>query len=445
MYDVPLDYTNPTARTITLSLRRLPASDESARIGGLFVNPGGPGGSTIDVLSGWARSMPQSIRSRFDIVLFDPRGVGESSPLVCHDNIQELLGLEPYPETEADWRGIEEAIKEQATECGDVGGDILPFLGTESVARDMDRIREAMGDDQMTYFGYSYGTTLGQVYADLFPERVRAMVLDGAVDVSLSADERSLEQTVGFEAAYNRYLADCRSRSCLPGDPAVTINQLIEKASANPIPSRTGDRPLGDGEAVFAIVGSLYNKVSWTLLTAGVRAALDGDGSAMLFLVDSFLGREGDGYNNSNEMNSAVNCLDYVNERDPLHYRELSEQFAERAPFFGSSLGALGLYCAYWEAEPKPLRTPTAAGAPPIVVIGNTGDPATPYKWAVALASQLESGVLVTNDQEGHTAYRSGSNCIDEMVNAYLIDLTVPEEGKRCGNANITPAPPVGP
>jgi len=271
------------------------------------------------------------------------------------------------------------------------------------------------------------------------------MVLDGAVDVSLDADQRNLEQLVGFEAAYNRYLADCRARSCLPGDPAVTISDLIARAGITPIPSRTGDRPLGNGEALYAVIGSLYSKPSWLLLTAGVRAALDGDGSAMLFLTDTFMGREGTGYDNRNELNSAVNCLDYVNERDPLHYRELADEFAVHAPFFGESFAQFGLFCAFWEADPKPLRTPTAAGAPPIVVIGNTGDPATPYKWAVALASQLESGVLVTNDQEGHTAYRSGSNCIDEMVNAYLIDLTAPEDGKRCGNANITPAPPVEP
>jgi pimeloyl-ACP methyl ester carboxylesterase len=411
----------------------------------LFVNPGGPGGSTIDILSGWSRSMPQEIRSRFDIVLMDPRGVGESSPLICHDNIQELLGLDPYPETDADWREIEDAIKEMTSQCADAGGDILPFLGTESVARDMDRIRDAMGDDQLTYFGYSYGTTIGQVYADLFPGRVRAMVLDGAVDLSLDADTRWLEQTVGFEAAYNRFLADCRSRSCLPGDPAKTISDLIEKARQNPIPARTGDRPLGGGEALFGIVGSLYNKASWLLMSSSIKAAMDGDGSALLFLVDSFLGREGDGYNNSNEMNSAVNCLDFVNERDPQHYRELSKEFAAAAPFFGEALASTGLYCAFWEADPKPLHTPTASGAAPIVVIGNTGDPATPYKWAVALASQLESAVLITHDAEGHTAYRAGSNCIDDAIDAYLVDLTVPPDGKRCGNANITPSPPVSP
>jgi pimeloyl-ACP methyl ester carboxylesterase len=375
----------------------------------------------------------------------DPRGVGESSPLVCHDNIQELIGLDPYPETDEDWDEIEDAIKEQTTQCDDVGGDILPFLGTESVARDMDRIREAMGDEQLTYFGYSYGTVIGQVYADLFPDHVRAMVLDGAVDVSISADDRAREQLIGFEAAYNRYLADCRARSCLPGDPATTISELVEEARVDPIPSPRGDRPLGGGEALFAIVGSLYSKPSWLVLTGAIRSALDGDGSAMLFIVDSFLGREGDGYNNQNEMNSAVNCLDYANDRDPLHYREMAAEFEAEASFFGESFAQFGLYCAFWEADPKPLRTPKASGAQPIVVIGNTGDPATPFKWAVGLASQLESAILITNDAEGHTAYRSGSDCIDEAVEAYLVDLTAPTEGKRCGNANINPAPTVSP
>jgi hypothetical protein len=175
-----------------------------------------------------------------------------------------------------------------------------------------------------------------------------------------------------------------------------------------------------------------------------LNSALDGDASSLLYLADSYSGRNNDGtYSNGSEMNSAVNCLDYVSDRDPEHYVELSKTFAEQAPFFGPATGQLGLYCAFWPVDPKPLATPRAAGAPPILVIGSTGDPATPYKWAISVSKELQSGVLLTHDGEGHTAYRYGDNCIDDAVNAYLVDLTVPKQGLVCGDAGIEPVPPV--
>ena len=443
-YDVPLDYSNPNAGTITLALRRLPAADPSQRVGLLFANPGGPGGSTIDILSGWARSLPNEVRDRFDVILFDPRGVGHSSPLICHDNIQQLIGLNPYPATDEDWKTIEEATKQQVNQCEQVGGDILPFLGTKDVARDMDRIREAEGEDTITYFGYSYGTTLGQVYADMFPTHVRAMVLDGAVDVSLDNDTRGLEQTLAFEAAFHRYLDYCAARSCLPGDPLAEIQGLINQAEEEPLPAPRGDRPVGPGEIIYGIVQAMYTPAYRPIVTSALNAALDGDASGLLFLADTYAGRNNDGtYSNGTEANSAVNCLDYVTDRDPQHARELSDEYGQVAPFFGPATGQLDLYCAYWPVDPKPLTTPTAAGAPPIMVIGGTGDPATPYKWAVALSHQLQSGFLVTHDADGHTAYRQGDSCIDDAVNAYLTDLTIPPEGLTCGNAGIAPVPPV--
>jgi pimeloyl-ACP methyl ester carboxylesterase len=443
-YAVPLDYSDPNARTITLALRRLPAADPSKRVGLLFANPGGPGGSAIDILSGWARSLPEDLRDRFDVILFDPRGVGHSSPLICHDNIKELIGLNPYPATDDDWKTIEDATLRQVNQCEQVGGDILPFLGTKDVARDMDRIREAEGEDTITYFGYSYGTTLGQVYADMYPTHVRAMVLDGAVDIGLETDERSLEQTLAFEASFDRYLDYCAARSCLPGDPLSTIEGLLNEAAEKPLDAPLGDRPVGPGEIIYGIVQSMYTPAYRPILTSALRAALDDDASGLLFLADSYAGRNNDGtYANGTETNSAVNCLDYVTHRDPMHARELSSEFGQVAPFFGPATGEFDLFCAYWPADPKPLSTPVAAGAPPIMVIGGTGDPATPYKWAVSVADELQSGFLVTRDAEGHTAYRQGDSCIDDAVNDYLADLTIPPEGLTCGNAGIAPVPPV--
>ena len=443
-YDVPLDYADPQGATITLALRRLPAEDPSRRTGLLFVNPGGPGGSTIDILSGWARSLPSELRARFDVILFDPRGVGHSSPLLCHDNVQELLGLNPYPETDADWQVIIDATRRFTEACAAAGRDILPHVGTRNAARDMDRLREAEGEATITYFGYSYGTTLGQVYADLFPTHVRAMVLDGAVDNSLPPDDLNLEQIRGFEAAFQRYLADCAASQCITGDPAATVQSLIDEVSEEPIPVVDGDRPVGSGELINAILGSLYSRATWPFLTAGLNAGLDGDGSTLLFLADNFAGRQDDGeYSNLVEAHKAVTCLDSASERDPEHHIGLADNFEAEAPFFGRPASQFGLFCAFWEAEPEPLVAPRASGAPPILVIGTTGDPATPYKWAVSLSQQLESGVLLTRDGEGHLAYRYGNTCIDEAVESYLLDLTVPPKGMVCGDAGIEPVPPI--
>ncbi|HEY7270539.1 MAG TPA: alpha/beta fold hydrolase, partial [Dehalococcoidia bacterium] len=217
---VPLDYDHPEGRQIDLSVVRQPARDQSQRIGSLFVNPGGPGGSAVDFLRAWAPTLAPDIRDRFDVITFDPRGVGESTPLECHDNIQQLAALPPAPGSDAEWQEIADADKSFADLCAERAGGTLPYLGTVNVARDIDRLREALGEDKISYFGYSYGTEMGQVYAGLFPQRVRAMVLDGAVDLALSGDQVDFEQAMAFEKAYDHFLQDCESRSCLdvPGD-----------------------------------------------------------------------------------------------------------------------------------------------------------------------------------------------------------------------------------
>jgi hypothetical protein len=270
------------------------------------------------------------------------------------------------------------------------------------------------------------------------------MVLDGAVDNTLGTDRLDLEQILGFEAAFQRYLADCAARQCIAGDPGETVRSLIDEAAEEPIAASNGDRPVGAGEIIQAILGSLYSQASWTILTAGLNAALDGDGSTLLLIADSFAGRQPDGdYSNLTEAHKAVSCLDSFTERDPEHHIGLADDFAAQAPFFGAGAAQFGLYCAFWEADPEPLTAPRAAGAPPILVIGTTGDPATPYRWAVTLSQQLESGVLLTRDGEGHLAYRYGNNCIDGAVDAYLLELTLPPEGLVCGAAGIDPVPPV--
>jgi pimeloyl-ACP methyl ester carboxylesterase len=443
-FAVPLDYSEPGSGELTLSLVRLPAGDADERIGPLFLNPGGPGGSAIEFLRQVAFAIPAEVKQRFDVVAFDPRGVGASSPILCHDDVQGLLSLDPDPQTDEEWQAIVDMVQEFADLCAERAGEALPFYGTVNVARDMDRIREGLGEDQISYLGFSYGTSIGQVYADLFPGGVRAMVLDGALDASLSADQRNLEQILAFEAALGRFMEYCRETACFDVDPLEAIETVIERSGQAPIPAPGVDRPLGQGDVVWGLIGSLYARFQWAGLANAIEEALEGNGSRMIRIVDLLWGRDADGsYDNFFEANVAVNCLDQAVERDPDHHRRLSQQFAEQAPIFGAWGGYLNITCALWPAEPSPPAVPKAAGAPPILVIGNTGDPATPYKWAVALSQQLESGVLLTNDAEGHTAYLQFNDCVDSIVEAYLLELEAPEEGASCGNAGIQPVPAV--
>ena len=440
---VPLDYDDPGAGEITLALTRLPASDPGARIGPLFYNPGGPGAPASEYLRASAFAIPSEIKQRFDLVAFDPRGVGQSSPILCGDNIQEIIALEPNPQTDEAWQTVLDSVQAFADLCAERAGEALSHYGTINVARDMDRIRQAMGEDQITYLGFSYGTSIGQVYADLFPQTVRAMLLDGALDNALTAEQRNLEQMLGFDATLNRFIEFCRDSGCFGVDPREAIETLIQRTAETPIPAPSADRPLNQGDLFAGITGNLYARFQWSGLANAIGSALAGDGSAMIRLVDETWLRNPDGtYPNYFEAYYAVECLDHPYPRDPEEHRALKPVYAEQS-ILGPWWINTSLPCAVWHGEPSPPDVPTAAGAPPILVIGNTGDPATPYKWAVALSRQLESAVLLTYDAEGHTAYLQLNTCVDGIVNAYFLDLTVPDEGTICGSAGIEPAPPV--
>jgi pimeloyl-ACP methyl ester carboxylesterase len=446
---VPLNYAEAAGRKIDLAVIRLPARDPANRIGALAVNPGGPGGSAIEFARVWALGLPAMLRDRFDIVAFDPRGVGQSTPLLCHDGIQAFAALDPNPDSPEEWTLLREGTQRFIDACAQRGGDLLPHLGTSNVARDMDQLRRAMGDAKLTYVGYSYGTMIGAVYADLFPDRVRAFVLDGASDVSLSGDQWILNQALGFERALGHYFADCRARRCItayPDDPEAGLKELLRRAEAAPIPAPGGDRPAGPGETFLAVVQSLYADSLWPLLTRAINNGLAGDGSSLISLADIYLARNPDGsYDNLIEANLAVNCVDEVYSRDPLHYERLAAQFAPQAPYFGAAFGAGILSCGLWPAPASPVPDPRGAGAPPILVIGTTGDPATPYEWAVALADDLESGVLLTYHGEGHTAYTRGNACVNQTVNTYLLTLQPPAPNTACGDPARVPIPTPGP
>lgn len=441
--DVPVDYTNPGGATLSLALMRLPASNQSTRIGSLLTNPGGPGGSALDFLTGWAGLISPQLRARFDLVAFDPRGVGKSTPIVCHDTLQKLVSVDPSPSTQAEWDEAGAVSKKFADDCEQKYPSLLPFVGTKNVARDMESVRIAVGEDKLTYVGYSYGTAIGAVYADMYPGRVRAFVLDGAVDLSLDFEEANKSQMIGFERAFNAYLDDCRQRKCSltkDGDPGAAVDKLLAQVETKPLPAPSADRPAGPGEVLLGIISALYSKSEWNALTGALVNAINGDGSGMIRLTDEYLQRNPDGtYPNLIEANAAVNFDDKTCPKDPSAYIAMAARLKQAAPRFGESAASSGLLCAFWPTTPDPLTVPRAAGAPPIVVISTTNDPATPYEQGVALSKQLESGKLIIHRGEGHTIYAQGDSCVDAAVNAYLINLTVPDAGKTCGNG---PPPP---
>lgn len=442
--DVPLDYANPSGRQIELALIRIPARDASQRIGVLLANPGGPGASAIEFTRIWASLLSNDIRNRFDIVAFDPRGVGHSSPILCHDRLQDLIAFDPDPDNDAEWEEAKRVSRLFAEDCAAKYGDVLPHLGTKNVARDMDAIRAALGEDQLNYVGYSYGTSIGAVYADMFPSGIRAMVLDGGTDLSLGYEDTIRTQLVGFERAFQAYLDNCVANRCAiarEGDPREVVNDIIAKAEESPIPAARADRPAGPGEVQLGIISAMYSKFTWGALTTALQQARNGDGTGLVQLTDAYLQREPNGdYPNLIEANAAVNYVDGECPKDPEAYRGLGDEVAEDSPTFGRSASTSGLVCAYWPAKADPVTAPKGSGAPPIVVIATTNDPATPYEWGLALSEQLESGVLLTYRGEGHTIYAQGSNCVDDVVNAYLVRLAVPDPGTSCGDG---PPPPL--
>jgi pimeloyl-ACP methyl ester carboxylesterase len=440
--EVPLDYDDPAAASITLALIRLPARDQGARVGSLLINPGGPGASGVS----YARTAPDSITepllAAYDIIGFDPRGVADSTPVDCLTDreLDSYLASEATPDDLVEIHGTTEQAQTFVDGCAVNSERLLPHVGTADAARDMDVIRALVGDEQLNFLGGSYGTYLGAVYAELFPDRVGRLVLDGALSTTADIVEIGRQQALGFEIALDAFLADCADQDdCpLPDDPAearAELQGLLDQLDAEPMD--VDSRQLTESLGFLGILVTLYDDVNgWPALRVGLDAAFGGDGSILLQLSDIYLDRLPDGSyeGNTNESSPAVSCFDRPLTRSVTEIGQDAERFAAEAPFFGEWLGWSSLSCALWPADargPEPVAL-RAAGAAPILVIGTTRDPATPYAWAVELAEQLESGVLLTYDGDGHTAYNRGSGCIDSTVEEYLISGTVPADGTRC-------------
>jgi len=436
--EVPLDYSDPSNETIAIALEMAPATGD--RIGSMVVNPGGPGAPGTSTAEDADYYFAPELRDRYDIVGFDPRGTGDSSPVDClsDSDLDAYIAADPDPDNRQEVTELVDGQEEFWSGCEANSANLGSHVSTIEVARDMDVLRAALGEEKLPYFGFSYGTRLGATYAELFPENVGRFVLDGAVDPSLPTLEGALSQAEGFETALRAYLQNCvDGGDCFLGDSVDeglrTIDELLADIDAEPLPT-DDERDLTVGNAFYGLVTPLYAEDNWQYLDAGLQEALDGDGSTLLLLSDFYGSREGGRYtDNSLEAIGVINCLDDPWSLTADEVPDYFDEFQEASPTFGKVFAWSLVSC---NGDPFTTTEPEieidGSGAAPIVVVGTTRDPATPYAEAVAMAEQLESGVLLSRDGDGHTAYNRGNACIDDAVHAYFIDGTVPADGTEC-------------
>jgi len=440
--EVPLDYAKPDGTVITIAVLRRPADEPDRRIGALVINPGGPGGSgviTAALLTG--RIAGTVLGDRFDLVGFDPRGVGASEPAVrCRTDAEfDLdradLDLDTSPDGVAQTRR-EDA--EHAARCAQrVGPEFLAHVGTREVARDLDVLRSALGEPKLTYLGYSYGTLIGATYAGYFPANVRAMVLDGGYDPALDQTAGNVSQQAAFQAAFDAYATRCATRPTCPlgTDPAAAtarVRALVAPLTAAPLP--VGGRVLAYGDALLGIYAALYNDDSWSGLDVALADFVEGDGTKLLALADNFLGRVGDGYDNSLDAGIAVICVDHARLPDAAAGIEYDRRIRAAAPVFDDGRTAVDRLdmCGPWPAPPTRETLPASfPGLPTVLAIGTTGDPATPYHDGVTLAGILGARLLTYQGHQ-HTVFLDHNRCVDEAGTAYLVDDILPPEGTVC-------------
>ena len=441
---VPLDYANPEGAQAQLAVIRIPATGD--RIGVLMVNPGGPGASAVDTVVGMGAALADTdIRRRFDLVAFDPRGVGHSTPeLRCRTDAEfDAYRREPNADySRAGVAHIEDLNRQFAQRCeARMGKEFLAGVGTASTARDMDVVRAALGENQISYLGFSYGTEIGAAYAEAHPDRVRAMVLDGAVDPNLAPIDESLRQMAGFQTAFDDYAADCaQSAGCpLGADPAQFVNryhQLVDPLVTKP--AKTSDpRGLSYQDAITGTVNALYSRQYWKFLTSGLLGLQRGtDPGDLLLLADDYLNRDQAGhYQNSQDAFFAIRCVNGPFPADPAVWAAADQRSRQDAPFlsYGSFTGfAPRDVCALWPVPPTSTPHPAVSPGPgKVVVVSTTHDPATPYQAGVDLAKQMGAG-LITFDGTQHTIVFNGDACVDTAVTAFLIDRVQPPAGLRC-------------
>ena len=437
---VPLDYKKPHDDKIRIAMMKVPAKSGKPK-GTLFANPGGPGGSGIEMAASADQHFSEKLRENYDIVGFDPRGVGESTAVDCLSDgeLGKVLDSD-FDLTSAEGRAAEKAQTQKVVEgCKRKSGELLRYVGTESAARDLDVLRGLVRDEKLNYLGFSYGTSLGGMYADLFPNKVGRMVLDGAVDSQLGSPRMAYEQVRAFETAFDHYAKHCvKQASCALGktvaEAKAKARSLVDQAHASPFPTSNPSRPLTGTMLRMTMISFMYNDSHWKYLDQAFDQLVgQNNGSYFLAYFDLFQEREGDRFkNNSNEANWAINCADYkVSPKS--EYEKYAEKLRREAPVFGAANEEGSDMCATWpyhaKANPGPYR---AKGSAPIVVIGTKYDPATPISWARTLHKRLENSVLLTWEGDGHTAYSRAGSCLREPVDRYFLTGKVPKDGLVC-------------
>lgn len=414
---VPIDWTDPDGATIDLAIARVPAPGNA--IGSLVMNPGGPGGSGLELLANGR--VPAPIAQKYDLVSWDPRGVGRSAGLDCSGPVEHFLSQDPEPDDESERLALESAAEAVSSECAASGGDLLANMRTEDTARDLEAIRAALGDERLNYLGYSYGTHIGQVYASLYPERVGTMVLDGVVDPEESFTEFLLSQTRAFEAALERQAVECTKAgkvTCGVEDLWAAYDEVHQMVERRRIEGTTGS--VGPAELSIAAITSAYQPRGWHVLGPALREALKGNGTMIRRIFDSYQSM------GAYTSYAAVVCTDGPTPRGTTEYRRFAEEAAAVSARFGAAIANELLPCATWPVTTDEERTTVMGDIAPIVLIGNTGDPATPFANAEAVHDRIDGSVLIAVDGDGHTAL--GTNpCVDRLVGAYLVEGRLPD------------------
>jgi pimeloyl-ACP methyl ester carboxylesterase len=429
---VPVDYAHiEPNQSFSIFILRHQATNTSARLGSLVVNPGGPGGSGVDYAYNWDTIISKAVSDRYDIVGFDERGVNHSQPIRCLTDAQEDAYLSADGKVNGQ-KGLDIAIaaaKDFADKCAAAAGSRLGHYGTIDSARDMELLRGLLGDSHLNFMGKSYGTYLGTLYANLYPSHVGRMILDGAIDPKESVANQNIYQAKGFDLALKSYLAANHSMT------SKQITDLLDRLHTQPI--AVGSRSLTQSLAITGIASGLYdNQTGWPALTAAFNEIFTKkSGTKLLAMADDYNYRDSNGHFTSNQqdLQQIISCLDFADPRTVAQIEASQSDFAKAAPVFGPYLGYAGLSCKYWHVPPVVTTDFTAlTSVSPILVIGVTRDPATPYQWAVSLHHDFARSQLVTFDGDGHTGHNRGSNCVDSKVDSYLLTGAVPTMAVTC-------------
>ena len=434
---VPIDYTNIKLGTFRISMLKHEATNKEDRIGSLFVNPGGPGASGVEYAYQAEYIFSPQVLALYDIVGFDPRGVGRSAPIRClTDNETDAnYASDPKPDNPQEYEAMVKETQDYVEKCEE-NTKHLSAYGTENTARDMDVIRAVLGDKKLNYLGKSYGTYLGTIYAQLFPNTVGRIVLDGAIDPNATPLQQSLIQAVGFDNALDAFIKDCLQMDTCPLPKDATekyFTDLFDQVAKKPLTTKT-KRVATESLVVLGTASALYDSESgWPMLRVAIKQAKTGNGYMFLSLADAYTGRQPNGTYPTNEGDSGfvIDCLDWNDERSNEQIAQDAQTFKEQAPVFGPYLAYSGLSCKYFTGIKQPIKIKQIKTTP-IIVIGTLRDPATPYSWAVALHKLITNSRLITLDGDGHTGHGRGSVCVDKSVDAYFITGKIPAKDQKC-------------